>query len=272
MTDPVRVADAYVSTLARISGRSSTALLKIWDGLGSWTETDSDLFHTAARPIVEAAANATIKATEAYAATLGADPGPVSPLIVPDALARMYDPFDRLGSLLANGRTWDDAVAGGRKAAGSLGTDTVYRTSRQAIAEKVEATEWQRRVSAGSCDWCMKLSQVTFPTAEAAAFGHTKCDCQPLPKTAVGDRNKQIYDNHEFAETAEERAKHDQAKSLRKQHDNAKARQEQARQEQLTETDPARLERLSVREQEWETRAERADEQLRILTTGTHRR
>lgn len=267
----VRVADQYVATLAKMSRRSSTGLLRIWDTLTTYTETDADRFHTQALPLVEATALAALKATEAYASTLG-EPAPVSPLIVPDALARLYDPFDRIGSMIANGRSVADAVASGRTMAGSLGTDTVYRTSRQAIAESVKATEWQRRVSAGSCDWCMKLSRVVWPTAEAAAFGHTKCDCVPLPVAAVGDRNRKIYDAHEFAQTADEKAQHDQAKSLRKQFDTAKARQEQARQEQLVETDPARLERLSVREQEWETRAERADEQLRILTTGTHRR
>jgi hypothetical protein len=270
VTDPVRVADSYITVLARLSARSSASLLRIWDSLGSYTEADGDRFHTLAQPVVERVALATIKATEGYASTLGAQPGPVSDLIVPDALARLYDPFDRIGALLSNGNTYEDALAGGRTAAKGLGSDSVYRTARQTIAEKVTATEWQRRVSAGSCDWCMKLSRVTWPTAEAATFGHTKCDCVPLPKSVIGDRNQAIYDKHEFAET--EKATHNQAKALRKQIDNAKSRQASAKAEQSTETDPARLERLSVREQEWETRAERAEEQLRILETGTHRR
>lgn len=271
MSDP-RVADRYMATLARLSGRSSSALLRIWDALGSWTEADGDRFRAQGLPIVHSTALAAVKAAYAYATTIEPNPPPVSPLIIPDALARLYDPFDRIGSMLANGRSWEDAVASGRSMAGSLGTDTVYRTSRQAIAETVKATEWQRRVSAGSCDWCVKLSRVVWPTAEAATFGHTNCDCVPLPKAVVSAHNDRVFDAHEFAQTAEEKARHDQAASLRKQIDTAKARQAAAKAEQTTETDPVRLERLSVREQEWETRAERAEEQLRILTTGTHRR
>ena len=64
--------------------------------------------------------------------------------------------------------------------------------------------------------------------------------------------------------------KYKQLGKLRQSERIARRRQEQARRELLTETDPARRDRLGIREQEWETRAERAAERVRLLTTGTH--
>ena len=93
------------------------------------------------------------------------------------------------------------------------------------------------------------------------------CDCIPFPVDAVASHNRTIID---AAGGDVEVRKYKQLGKLRQSERIARRRQEQARRELLTETDPARRDRLGIREQEWETRAERAAERVRLLTTGTH--
>lgn len=265
--------DRYAVALARLADRTSTGVLRLWDALPGLTVADSIDFHDRATPLVRAAATASIELTSAYAATL--TPAPLhapSPLIVDEAAAHLFDPFDRYARLA------DDpaqAAASARSVASSVGHDTVYRTARQAIAEAVPAgtfPTWVRLVTGKSCPWCMNLSGVEFPTAAAATFGHANCDCVPVPAAAgnpLNDRTRRAAGWDDQAATRYRERHH--RTNLRRQARNARRRSADARRELRTEADPARRERLSIREQEWETRAERAEERLRLLDTGSHR-
>jgi hypothetical protein len=269
----VTATDRYTTALARISTRTSTAVLRLWDDLPDLTVADSLEFHRNATPVVRAAATASVDLTVAYAATLTTarlvDP---SDLIVDEAVTHLFDPFDRYARLA------DDpgqAAAGARSVASSVGRDSVYRTARHTIAEAVPAgtfPRWVRLVTGKSCRWCMNLSTVEFPSAAAATFGHTNCDCVPVPTQVGTPRNTATRDAAGWDDqaAAQYRHRHHRA-SLNRQARTARRRSSEARLEQVTEADPARRERLSIREQEWETRAERAEERLRLLDTGTHR-
>jgi hypothetical protein len=269
----VAATDRYATALARLSARSSASLTRIWDALPGQSIEDSLEFHRQAAPVVRATATASIDLTTAYAATLTDQLADPSELIVDDAVAHLFDPFDRYARLA--GTDPAQAAAGARSVASSVGHDAVYRTARHTMAEVVPAgtfTSWVRLVTGKSCNWCMNLSGVEFFSASAATFGHAKCDCVPVPTTTGAARNAATRKAAGWDDQAatQYRQRHHRT-NLRRQASTARKRSEQARLDQITETDPIRRERLSIREQEWETRAERADERLRLLDTGTHR-
>lgn len=273
MTATVALAGAYTATLNRLADHSQATLERIYTGLGSWDDLAADQFHSLAKPLVTATAQAAMDATAGYLVALGTEPAPPSDLVVADAAARCYDPFDRLGHDLLQGLSWDDAVAGGRSAASALGDDAVFRTARNGLAQMgVDMRNWQRRLSSGCCQWCMKLSHVVFDSAGQATFGHAHCRCVPVPVDAIGDYNAAIRDANGFDPEAERRFDQRHAtNNLRKQIRTADRRQAEAQRQLLTEQDPARRDRLETRVQEWETRGEAARERLRIAETGSHR-
>lgn len=270
MPSAAALAGAYAGTLGRLADRTERILLVLFDSLDTYD--NGDLFHEQAQPYVAAAAQATIDTTGGYLDASGFTPSATSDLIVADAAARCFDPFDRLASDLSKGFPWGDALAGARSQAAALADDAVHRTARDAMAQMApDHRQWYRRLSSGCCQWCMKLSAVEFRSAGDATFGHAHCRCVPIPSGEVAIHNAAIRGGEGFDARAEDLYdQRDARRSLKKQAENAQRRSEQARTEQLTESDPVRRERLSVREQEWETRAEAAAERLRILETGTH--
>lgn len=257
------VTAAYVSQLDSLAAETRRRLLAIWDTLEPWSDADIDRFHRIATPLVEAAANVGVDISTTYIeATMGAT-RPASPLIAKDAAARLYDPLDRIAHLIGNGADFQSATAAARGVVDNLGHDTVYRSARQSIAEVAPpGQKWQRRVTGQSCRWCLSLASAVFNSAATATFGHDRCDCVPVPVAAAAAHNKAIID---AAGGDIEVRKYRQVGQLRKSERTARRRQAQAKAEQLTETDPDRRERLSIREQEWETRAERAAERLALI-------
>lgn len=274
MTPLEEATGRYAAQIDRLANQSRASILQLWDRLSPWTVLDADAFHAAAAPYLAATAQAAVNTATAYAQIVSPNQvGTPSPLIVQDAAARAYTPFDRVGHLIAKGVPWSDAVAEGRDAASALGHDSVYRPARQALGQALTIDHgWKRRVHPNSCDWCLELSDVEFETAESATFGHDHDKCLAVPADAIGSHNEQIISARGFntPEAQAERATHDQRVALDKQVRTAKKHQKLAHDQIPTETDPVRRERLSIREQEWETRAEAAAERRRLLTTGTH--
>ena len=261
-------AAVYHRRLLAMAASSSRALVATWDSLGSYEVADSLRWHATTQPMLTGAAEASLDLTATYAThSLGGALTP-SPLIAADAAARAFDPFDRLAAQLARGLTFDQAFQSARRATAALGVDAVTRTGRQGIADITPAgfTAFRRRLNPGACDWCMSLAGVEWDSPHEATFGHDHCGCVPIPVLELGDHNERLLDRAGWdAQAARDFQKRDQLRSLRRQERTAKSRQAQAAADQLTETDPARRERLSIREQEWETRAERLTERIDAL-------
>ena len=267
MSSAVVLTDRYASTVARLASQNRRILLSLWDSFDTHTMDDADLFHAKAKPVVRGSAHAAVSASSGYAAGLGVRPASPSPLIAADAAARIYDPFDAIGARLLAGDSLADAVAFGRAAMDALASNTAFSSSRQAIGEAMpERTKWVRRVSGKSCDWCMSLSGVVFDFGPQASFGHDHCDCTAVPESYGAAHNDKVRSERGWdanAKNAWDNRK--QIRSLRDAQATAERRQAEAKAAQVTEPDRKRRERLSVREQEWETRAERAAERLRLL-------
>ena len=270
----VLAADAYQATLEALAADATRTLLDVWDWAEPYDFAGEGRFHDIAKPLAQGAASAAQTAAIGYAAHAAPTTvlGSPSALIVANAGTRLFDPFELIYSNLAAGAPWESAVDAGRGFVEVISNDAVFATARAATSDLLPAvTEWTRRAHIGACEWCLNLSGVSWPSAAAADFGHDRCKCTPVPSADVGDHNEQVWQEMGWDSDAKQVWKaRDQRRSLRRQIDTADRRRQQAIDEQATETDPDRIERLSTREQEWETRAEAAAERLRILETGTH--
>lgn len=261
-------AAVYHRRLLAMRAGASRSLLATWDSLDSWEPADSLRWHATVRPMLAGAAEAALDLTATYAAHSLGGAGEPSPLLAADAAARAFDPFDRLASQLAKGSTLAQAVQSARSAAAAIGADAVARTGRQGIADIAPTgfTTFRRRLNPGACDWCKSLARIEWHSAHEATFGHTHCGCVPMPTSEVGDHNDRMLEQAGWdAQAARDFRVRDQLASLNRQHRTAISRQAQAARDQITEPDPTRRERLSIREQEWETRAERLTERIAAL-------
>lgn len=256
----------YAANVDKLAQETTRRLLRLWDSCAPWAPEDLDRFHDMAKPLIEAAAQVGVDLSTTYAAQVipGGVTGEVSKLMPADASARLYDVADRIGRLIDSGSTFAEATASARSVVEDIGHDTAYRSARQSIAEAApHHTKWQRRVTGKSCQWCLSLASAVWYSAADATFGHDRCDCLPAPVDEVAESNRQIIDAAGGEKAVK---KYRQVNQLKRSERIARKRQEQARLEGLNEPDPARRERLSTREQEWETRAERAAERRRLIT------
>jgi hypothetical protein len=268
----VAVTDLPFTDLLRdLSDVTQRALVALWDSLDDYGDRGQTMFYEMARPLMEAAAAAAQDATTGYLTSAGVTlDAAADPIFAADAAARVYDPFDRLARNLASGMEWDDALAGARTVVNSLGTDSVYRSSRDTIAQTAyRSGEWKRRLSGDCCQWCMKLSNVTFDFASEAMFGHANCRCVPLPVTRdLNASNATVRKSEGFDPAAEERYDQAQAQArVRRSARTARKRRDEAAAELATEADPARRLRLEQRVESWDVRAEAADKRLALMDT-----
>lgn len=275
---PVLAAEHYQLRLEGLSALTSARLLGLWDTI-TRRGGGEDEWIRAARPIATGAATAAVDLSAAYAqiAARRYATGTPSPLIVADAAARIHEPLLVVSKTLGEGATWAEATEAARTTIEGLGSDTVMGPGRQALADRIPYVKAIRQLDSKACDWCISISGVIWPSMDAASFGHTSCHCTPAP--ILGPETFQKASAHNQAHrdavgwddskaaTYKVRA---QISRLKESERNATARSKAAAKAARTESDPARLERLSIREQDWETRAERAAERRRILETGTH--
>lgn len=271
----VLLAERFQGRLEGLSDQLARRLTLMWASMA--TRPDAEVaWLQVARPLISAAASQSVMLSTAYATTTlpGVALAPVSPLIVPDAVAHVWDPMGAVWRRLGDGVEWPEAIEASADDVLALADDVTLGTGREAVADQlVEVrTGWRRRLNAGACKWCMSMSKYTWPAAHEATFGHARCRCVAVPADDLGEHNDQLLDAAGWDQQAERQYKRrHQITRLKESEQNAMKRSREAAEELRSERDPARRERLSMREQDWETRAERAAEKRRILETGSHR-
>lgn len=178
----VELTRRYQRQLALLAARSETALTNIWDGLGSWDDTDVDRFAMQATPTVAGTQRASTALTAGYLALLlGAAVAVAKAFELPD----LRDPFVGYWAALNRGDPWEQAITTGRTRAGTLGVDSVQEAAR-GTADEIDRGEdrivgWERVLSGLSCEWCATVATQRYRTAESASFGHQRCDCTVVP-------------------------------------------------------------------------------------------
>lgn len=266
------LADAYHARLQTLAEQASTRAARVWaftltrpDQEGEWLRLG--------RPMLSGFARAGIVTSAGYAsASTNLPLGEVSPLIVPDAVARIWEPLEATGMGLRDGLQWADAAQAATSKAAAIGVNSVMGPARQALAQQYPTrTKWRRMVNAGACTWCLSLSGAEWATAEDADFGHDECKCNAVPIAELGDHNDRVLAAAGIDPETVSYGRLQKIERLRKSERTAMRRRQEAIDAARSETDPVRIERLSQREQDWETRAERAAERRRILETGSQR-
>ena len=258
--------EAFRRQTAAQADRAADLLTGRWDRLETYNEDDVSRLAEEGQLVVTAAKAAAVAAAAAYyTSELKIPPRGVSPSDI-DTAFDWNEPFTAVWHALSESRPYGEAVAAGRSALEAVvrdfTTSTTRRTGDVVAGRSGIAVQWVRVAEPGCCDWCTARGGGIYPTAAAGDYGHGRCRCDMVPETLVNPDHQ--------AETPAERmarANRENQARVRKQLRTAHQRQARAKAEQATETDPARLERLSTREQEWETEAERLTEQLARLRT-----
>lgn len=253
--------------LRKLAEVSHDTILSLWDDLPTYQAKRQNEFHDAATTVLEHLAQAAYEAATEFGVMLGGT-GEASDLIVADAAARTYVPFDAMAAKLKTPTGWDysEVVAAGRDAAEAMAHDAVFRTARETVAGVAgpDFQEWGRAIGPKACTWCISMSTHVWDTAEAATFGHDRCDCVAVPVAGLGDHNSQRYEqlgttpDQAVAKLGESSQRSKAAKAVQ----TARRRLNDTRSDLATETDPDRVQRLNNRERQWQTRLDRATQRL----------
>lgn len=273
-------AASFHDQLIRLADASESALVRLWGSSDDYTPAGSLVWHSDAKLILEASAQASVDATVGYLEyAVDLETRPVE-LVVREAGAHAFDPYDAMAAELKQQRGFVAALKTARTTVAAIANNAVFGAARTQMSAAYFADGryrlgtfpgFMRRLNAGACKWCMNLADVVFDSAEQANFGHDNCRCFPFPADIVGDWNNRQREIGGWDEGAQRQFHNrNQIKKLEAQQRKALENSRNAAADYVTETDPARRERLSIREQEWETRGELIAERLRILRTGSH--
>lgn len=177
---------AYKRQIAVYRDRTAATLVAAWDRLPAYNEDDIEAFTRSTAAPVAAARTAAVSLSAAFfAVALGTRPVGVNPRDI-DVVPDLRGPFRATWHALTTGRPYEDAVTVGRSTSQAVGFDFVQHTARRTgdhvAAASGREVRWQRVPGANSCPWCIDMAAGnTWPTAEAADFGHERCDCDAVP-------------------------------------------------------------------------------------------
>lgn len=177
---------AYKRRIAVYRDRTAAALVLAWDRLPAYNEADLDEFTERTATTIAGAKTAAVGLAAAFfALALGTRPAGVNPRDV-DVEPDLRGPFRATWHALSVGRPYEEAVTVGRSTSQAVGFDFVQHTARRTGDYVAQATgreiRWRRAPGPKSCPWCVDIANGnTWPTAEAADFGHERCDCDAVP-------------------------------------------------------------------------------------------
>lgn len=185
MSTPKPLVARYRRQLQVYRERTAAILMAAWDAMPTHDRADIERFATRTAPALVGAKAATVALSSGFFATaLGIRPVSVRADDVDVALS-VDAPFLAMWHALNQGTSFADAVLVGRSVAESIGFDYVQSTSRLTGDLVADASDrkvrWQRVPGAGACDWCHEVAQGLYHSAEAADFGHNRCDCVAVP-------------------------------------------------------------------------------------------
>lgn len=175
----------YRRQLQAYRDRTAAILLAAWDAMPSHDRSDIDTFIRRTAPALVGAKAATVALSAGFfALALGIRPVSVDPADI--ELAFVGDaPFLAMWHALSLGRSFAEASDVGRSVTESIGFDFVQSASRRTGDFVAEASgrsvRWQRVPGSGACAWCHQVAQGLYHSAEAADFGHNRCDCVAVP-------------------------------------------------------------------------------------------
>jgi hypothetical protein len=179
----------FQSTITNVVGRATPALYRAWDDLDDYDEDSVDTLAAKAAPTLTAVKATAVRSAVGYYTVLaGVRPPRVATGDVSTA-ADMRAPFISTWQALASGNAYDAAVAAGRSRLEAVLSDFAVSASRQTgdvfvARANVRVHGWERITDSGACPWCEEVAGETYSSAEAADFGHDRCNCTAAPLIA----------------------------------------------------------------------------------------
>lgn len=179
---------AYRAFLERQRALLGAGMVRAWDALDDYDEERIEQFAATVAPLTAGAKTATVAASTAfYAVMLDMTPPGVRAVDVPSVLA-IRDPFTATWHALSMGRPYDEAVAVGRSTALASGETFIQSTARKSgdafAASSGRRIRYQRVAEPGACSWCRTRDGGIYTSADAADYGHVRCNCDVVPVDA----------------------------------------------------------------------------------------
>lgn len=176
----------FQSTLSTVAARATPALHRAWDGLDGYDEGSVASLTASAASTMTAVKSTAVRAALGYYVVLaGVRPPQVTAAevsTVPDLRA----PFISMWQAFSSGNSYDDALAAGRARIEAVVSDFAVSSARQTgdvfvNKANLRVTGWERIPDGGACPWCEEVAQQTYSSADAADFGHDRCNCTAAP-------------------------------------------------------------------------------------------
>lgn len=190
------LADAHIEAERRLRVATVAVVERLWNGLGSWNESDAERWVSQVVPVVLTAQRTSVSLTDAYLArAMGRRPLGVGGAELIGAGVRngaspetvYHRPFVTLWSALAGGRPFEDALASGLARASSTAAMDVQLSMRGA-ANAVNAADpemygFERVADGAACAFCQEVDGAFVKSGDAMAL-HNNCGCSLEPLTA----------------------------------------------------------------------------------------
>lgn len=173
----------YKRQIAVYRDRTSALLVAEWDRLDGHDEADIATYARRTAPGLAGAKSAAVSLSAGfYALATGTRPRAVRADDI-DRTPDIAGPFRATWHALSMNRPMAEALTVGRSTAEAVGFDFVQSVARRTgdlVAD--ERTRWRRVPGGMSCAWCLDVAGQSYSSAEAADFGHERCDCDAVPE------------------------------------------------------------------------------------------
>jgi hypothetical protein len=181
--------DTHLQAQARLRQIVATAIATIWQGLGTYNESDQDRFVEVALPIVLAGQTQAVALTEAFIlrrlglTPLGLDATDLTGAAVrggvtPEEVYRR--PFVNVWTALGKDVLWEAAVNAGEARATASAEMDVQLSHRATYGAVQQATPqikgYRRRANGGACKFCQLVNGAFVKSATAMPL-HNRCGC-----------------------------------------------------------------------------------------------
>lgn len=175
-----RLLRAYMARQATIAAAGGAVMVRAWDRLESFEESDIVRFRELALPATLILTRRAGALSAGYLSTLLREPVVAATATVePD----FRGPFTRMWAAIGRGESVEDAVLAGSARADAAGQNAVISTARRTgdAHESDQIAGWRRVPDADACEWCLTIAGQTYFSAESADFGHDRCGCGVTP-------------------------------------------------------------------------------------------
>lgn len=175
----------FQSTITTVAARATPALHRAWDGLDTYDEESVAVLTAKATPTITAVKATAVRAAVGYYVVIAGAVAAVKAHEVA-TVADLRAPFISVWQALASGNSYEEALAAGRSRIEAVVSDFAVSSARQTgdvFVDKagLRVSGWERIPDGDACDWCQEVAVDTYSSADAADFGHDRCNCTASP-------------------------------------------------------------------------------------------